>query len=223
MKKWMIALMVMIGIFLFGPDYAPRQVQAAVIPKDQVSKLIWFGDSRTVFLGETVYGYKAKKGVCPATILARHVVARRTSMSGWANGTGYKQLSKRLKKHPDAVVIFNFGVNDIGRGSDHRDSYRRLLQKIHKKFPQVQLYFMSVNPVSASSQNPYAKNSWKARQVNQKIASFNSYMKKHLPKEYGYINTNRKVKFRYRDGLHYTGQTYKEIARYVTGKKKLKK
>ena len=222
MKKWKLFFTLITLMLLFGSDYALQETQAAVIQKDQVSKLIWFGDSRTVFFGETVYGYKPRKGVYPQTILRRHVVARRTSMHGWANGTGYKELAKRLKKHPDAVVIFNFGVNDIGRGYDHKNSYRRLLHRIHKKFPQVQLYFMSVNPVSASSRNPYAKTSWKARQVNQKIAAFNSYMKKHLPRGYGYINTYKKVKFRYKDGLHYTGQTYRNIACYVTGKKKLK-
>ena len=222
MKKWMLVLMMAMTMLLFGADNPGQKVHAAVIPKEQESKLIWFGDSRTVFLGETVYGYKTKKGVYPGTILRRHVVARRTSMHGWANGTGYKELSKRLKKHPDAVVIFNFGVNDIGRGHDHRDSYRKLIQKIHKKFPKVQLYFMSVNPVSASSRNPYARNSRKAREMNQKIASFNAYIKKHLPRRCRYIDTNRKVKFHYKDGLHYTGQTYKNIARYVIGKRKLR-
>ena len=222
MKKRKLFLILTLVLFLFGAGCSVRNTQAAVVQKSQVPKLIWFGDSRTVFFGETVYGYKPRKGVYPATILRRHVVARRTSMHGWANGTGYKELAKRLKKHPDAVVIFNFGVNDIGRGYDHKNSYRRLLHRIHKKFPQVQLYFMSVNPVSASSRNPYAKNSWKARQMNQKIAAFNSYMKKHLPRGYGYINTYKKVKFRYKDGLHYTGQTYRNIARYVTGKKKLR-
>ena len=223
MKKYLFALLFILTVLVTGSCPVIRNVQAAVVQEDQVNKLIWFGDSRTVFFGETVYGYKPKKGVYPATILRRHVVARRTSMCGWANGTGYKELSKRLKKHPDAIVIFNFGVNDIGRGYDHRGSYRKLINKIHRKFPQVQLYFMSVNPVRASSGNPYAKNSYKARQVNQRIAAFNSYIKKHLPKGYGYINTYKKVKFRYKDGLHYTNRTYKDIAYYVTGRKKLGK
>lgn len=196
-------------------------VHAAVLSRDQESGLIWFGDSRTVFFAETVYGYKPEKGVRPQRIINKHIVARRSSMYQWANGRGYKELSKRLQKKPDSIIIFNFGVNDIGRGYNHRKQYRNLIRKIHNRYPGAVLCFMSVNPVKGSRRNPYARTGVKARQVNQKINSFNAYMQKNLPSGCLYIDTNNNIPFTFIDGLHYKKDTYRRIAYYITGKKRL--
>ncbi len=200
---------------------AKKKTFAAVIPQDRQSSLIWFGDSRTVRFGKAVYGYKSKG--YPPTIIKKHIIAKASTTLSWARGTGYRKLSKRLKKRPDSTVIFNFGVNDIGRGQNHRTGYLSLIKKIHSRFPLARLCFMSVNPVRASSRNPYAKSGSRAAGVNRRIASFNSYISNHLPKGCIYINTNRHVHFSYLDGLHYTKATYRRISFYVTGRKKLKK
>ncbi len=216
--SFMTLALLLSGFLLFK---APAR--AAVIKPGQESSLIWFGDSRTVYFASAVYGYKPKKHTRPLTVYKKHVVAKSGTTLGWARGTGYRKLCKRLKKNPAATVIMNFGVNDIGRGYDHKGGYLSLIRKIHKKYPRATLCFMSVNPVKASSRNPYARTRAKAKRVNQRIASFNSYIHNKLPKGCVYINSNRNVSFSYKDGLHYTKAAYRRICRYVTGKKRLSK
>ena len=214
-------LFLFFSVLFFSLSIGKNTSKAAVNPAGRQSDLIWFGDSRTVRFGKAVYGYKSKG--YPETILKKHVVARAASTLSWARGKGYRKLVKRLKKRPNAIVIFNFGVNDIGRRQNHKKGYLKLIRKIHRRFPKASLYFMSVNPVASSSRNPYAKSRSGARTVNRKIASFNFYIRNHLPKGCTYINTNQHVKFSYLDGLHYTRASYRRISYYVTGKRKLNK
>lgn len=174
--------------------------------------VIWFGDSRTVYLGKAVYGYKISDN---KKIYNNRIVARRSTQYSWANGSGYKLLKKRLDKHPGKTVIFNFGINDIGHGHDHKKSYIKLIQRIHKKYPKVRLCIMSVNPVKASRKNPYAKTKNAADRMNQKIIRFNSYIRRNMPKGCIYIDTNKNIIFSYIDGLHYTKATYRRIEKYV--------
>lgn len=221
MKKLIIYLILFVNVFLYGVNVYGIQGEAKVLEEKQQKSLIWFGDSRTVYFAKAVYGYKAQKGVRPLTILKKHVVARRSATYDWAQGQGYKELIKRLKKRPDSTVIFNFGVNDIGKGYRHNSKYLNLIRKIHKKYSKTQIYFMSINPVKANSKNPYAKTVKKARSMNQKIMRFNHYIHKNLPKSCKYINTNQKIKFRYIDGLHYKNQTYRDIAYYITGERRI--
>ena len=212
-----------LALLLSGFLLFKTPARAAVISQNQRSSLIWFGDSRTVYFASAVYGYKPKRHTRPLTVYKKHVVAKSATTLGWARGTGYRKLCKRLKKRPTATVIMNFGVNDIGRGYDHKAGYLSLIRKIHKKYPRATLCFMSVNPVKASSRNPYARTGAKAARVNQRIASFNSYIHRNLPKGCIYINSSRNVSFSYKDGLHYTKAAYRRISKYVTGKRKLSK
>ena len=209
--------MVFLLLILAGAGMHREKASAAVLDQSQIGKVIWFGDSRTVFFAKAVYGSKAKKGVWPTTILNSHVVARRSAAFSWANGGGYRALAKRLKARPDSVVIFNFGVNDLGRGYNRKGSYVKLVKKICRKFPKATVCIMSVNPVKASSRNPYAKTKSRAAGLNRKINAFNRYMYRHLYQSCPYINTNKDVKFSYKDGLHYTYRTYRNIAYYVFG------
>ncbi len=214
--------LILLLLITFAGAGIQKEAHAAVLDHSQIAKVIWFGDSRTVFFAKAVYGSKAKKGVRPATILNSHVVARRSAAYSWAKGGGFRQLAKRLKARPDSVVIFNFGVNDLGRGYNRKSSYVKLVKKICRKFPHATVCIMSVNPVKASSRNPYARTSSRANRLNRKIDSFNRYMYKHLYRSCLYINTNKAVKFYYKDGLHYTYRTYRNIAYYVFGYYRLK-
>ena len=221
MKKSAVYLILFFCIFVYGINMSIINVQAQIIKEEQEDRLIWFGDSRTVYFAKAVYGYAPQKGVSPATVLKKHVVARRGATYTWANGNGYRKLTERLKKRPNSMVIFNFGVNDIGRGYKHNLKYLNLIKKIHKKYPKAHIYFMSINPVKASSKNPYAKTKRQAELLNRKIKAYNYYIRRHLPKGCKYINVNEKVKFQYIDGLHYQNKTYRDIAYYVTGERRL--
>ena len=221
MKKSAVYLILFFGIFVYGINGSIINVQAQVLEEEQENRLIWFGDSRTVYFAKAVYGYKPQKRISPATVLKKHVVARRGATYAWANGYGYSELSERLKKKSNSTVIFNFGVNDIGRGYKHDVKYLNLIKKIHKKYPKAHIYFMSINPVKASAKNPYAKTKRQAELLNGKIRVYNYYICRHLPKGCKYINVNEKVKFQYIDGLHYKAKTYRDIAYYVTGERRL--
>ena len=142
MKKSTVYLILFFCIFVVGINMEIINVQAQVIKEEQEERLIWFGDSRTVYFAKAVYGYNPKKGVSPATVLKKHVVARRGATYTWANENGYKELTERLKKRPNSTVIFNFGVNDIGRGYKHNLKYLNLIKKIHKKYPKAHIYLM---------------------------------------------------------------------------------
>lgn len=191
-----------------GQDKKEKTVDIETIRK----KMIWFGDSRTVYLGRDVYGYTISKN---RYIYNQRIVARRSTQYNWANGVGYKLLKKYIDKYPEKMIIMNFGVNDIGHGNDHRKSYVNLIKRIHKNYPKAQLCVMSVNPVKASWKNPYAKSKKTANEMNEKIKRFNTYVKNNLPKGCLYIDTNCNVSFNYIDGLHYTKATYRRIEKYV--------
>lgn len=205
-------------IFLFCFLLLSCPVQAKVVKKP--SKIIWFGDSRTVGLGINSYGYKTTG--FPAAINRKHVVALSGATYDWARGKGYQQLKKRLKNRKTAVVIFNFGVNDIRRGQILAKKYIKLVKKVHKKFPKVKIYYMSINPVRCNPDYKYVTTQKQANLINHHISLFNSYIKKHLPKYCKYINTRNHIKFVFYDGLHYNPGTYQNISKYVTGKKRLK-
>ncbi len=223
MKKRYLIWILLCILLVTGALGRGTEARAAVFPEEAEKELLWFGDSRTILMARTVYRYSPKKGVRPTTILKEHVVARKGATYGWANGGGYKELAKRLKSNPRRIVIFKFGVNDIGRGKDRRKSYLNLLKKIHRNYPEAGLYFMTVNPVRAGSRNPYAKTKERAAYINRKIRKFNTYIRENLPRECGYIDTFSKLKFRYTDGLHYANRTYRDIVFHVIGKKKLAK
>jgi len=115
------------------------------------------------------------------------------------------------------------GINDIIKGNHHADDYLKLIRKIHKKFPKASIYFMSVNPIMNIPGRRYGFVGMRAHEINKKSKAFNSYIKRHLPKKCGYINTWSKVRFTYKDCLHYNKYTYRRICKYVTGKRTLKK
>ena len=183
--------------------------------------LIWFGDSRTVGLGIAVYSY-VPTGM-PYAIIQKHIVAKSGADYNWAKKEGYKELKKRLKKHPRSNVIINFGINDLRIGKDRSSGYIKLIKKIKKRFPKTKIYYMSINPVACNPNYFYIPTQKRANTLNHQIQLYNKKMKKKLPKYCKYINTNQKLHFSYDDGLHYTHNTYLKISKYITGKKKLKK
>lgn len=159
--------------------------------KGNSSVQIWVGDSRTVGLG-SVKGISSK---CIAKVGAGY---------SWYVSTAEPQLKQKLKKNPEATVILNFGVNDIGNASKYVTKYKALV----KKYPKAHFYFMSVNPIDSKYTAGYVSNSM--------IQSFNKKLKKAFPASY--IDTYSYLKkngFSTVDGLHYTSATYKKIYTYV--------
>lgn len=161
---------------------------------------VWVGDSRIVGFGQAIYGSNDK------------TVAKIAANYSWYSTTGYSLLAQKLSAKPNAVVVFNCGLNDM----QHYEEYLNLYKRIHSAFPNATLCFMSIGPVSTSfrgaSASEYAK-------YMSAIKFFNQYMSDNAW-QYGgyYIDTYNNVNMpTISDGYHYSSSTYWAIYHYVTG------
>jgi uncharacterized protein YjdB len=170
---------------------------------------LWIGDSRFVGLGAAIYGYEA-------TTESYHsnMVARVSANYSWLNKTGYSLIAERLNSKPDAVIVANFGLNDIGSQQNYLNFYKRL----HSAYPRATICVMSVNPVGSSFR--YSNNYGAAQSFNESIKTFNQFMKAHCA-EFGgyYIDTFNNCDLpTSSDGIHYSSAQYWTMYHYVTGK-----
>ena len=121
----------------------------------------------------------------------------------WLTGTADSQIRRYLRSNPEAYVIFNFGVNDLGNVSNYIAYYQRLIAA----FPKAHFYFMSVNPIKEGASG-YA--------TNAMIKSFNKVLKAAFPSVYlDTFTLLTKKGFDTFDGIHYTVSTYQKIFNYV--------
>lgn len=169
---------------------------------------LWIGDSRFVGLGGVIYGY-------PMTTESYHsnVVARVSANYAWLNSTGYSLIAARLRANPNAVVVANFGLNDISNQANYLNVYKRL----HADFPNAKLCIMSVNPVGTNFR--YSNNYGYYQTFTQNIKAFNAYMLEHVADFDGYyIDTFNNCDLPTgSDGIHYANSVYWTIYHYVTG------
>ena len=155
-----------------------------VYPKLKYTDYLFVGDSRTVGLDDCVSGISSKAKVGAKVDYLKSIL---------------NEVTKTRKKN----VIFNFGVNDLG----YINKYIKVYKSLPKDFiKNNNVIIMSVNPTDGSKYK-----SW-----NKDINSFNSKMKKNLPSGVEFLDTNSTLKkegFSTRDGVHYTTETYKKIAK----------
>lgn len=156
---------------------------------------IFVGDSRTVGMGS-------------ATGTSSKCIAKVGQGYSWFVSTAEAQLKRKLKSKPNATVVFNLGVNDIGNYQNYINRYKKLM----KAYPKAKFYFMSINPVDA-------KYNWgwlTYKQMKSKITTFNNAVKKAFPGKYIDCNAYlRKTGFSTVDGIHYTTSTYKTIYKFI--------
>lgn len=155
--------------------------------------LIWAGDSRTlgmrdavdnddVYIGASGEGYQ------------------------WLSETGLPQLREAIGQHPDAPVVFNFGVNDY----DDMELYLKLYTSLTEEYPDTRFYFLSVNPIEPT----LCKNI-----TNEEIADFNNHLKAAFPDTYidsfTYLMAEETVTV---DGIHYSEEGYRSIYQFAVNK-----
>lgn len=155
---------------------------------DDIS-MIFYGDSRTVGLAQCAGG-------CT-------YVGKVAAGYDWMAGEGYALLQNAMAEHPDATVVFCFGVNDMG----NVESYIRFFRDFQASYPEKEAFFCSVNPVADSYA---AANGYAVRDAQ--VVAFNDRVQAELPDEYldsytflaagGYETV---------DGVHYGSETYVEI------------
>jgi hypothetical protein len=166
---------------------------------------IFVGDSRTVGMQSVVGGdhtYIAKTG----------------EGYSWLTSTAITSLKKALKKTPNAKVILNLGVNDLGNISNYLAYYQNLISQ----YPSAQFYFLSVNPIEAKRAKVYGYSTSVVN--NTLIQSFNANLKAAFPDQYldcysylveqGLIKNVKAGKGTV-DGIHYTSTVYLAIYNYV--------
>lgn len=180
--------------------------------KDRVVKGIgyvdlWLGDSRMVGFGGALYGYAVRN-----ESFYPNLIAKVSAGYVWLNKTGYGKIAAILDKKPNAVIVSNFGINDI----NNYENYLAFYKKLHANYPNATICIMSVNPVGP---NFRYSNNYGNSGFNANICAFNSFMKAHVADFDGYyIDTYYGVNPEtVSDGVHYTNATCHKIYRYVTG------
>ena len=168
---------------------------------------LWLGDSRMVGFGNTIYGYMDRNESIHPNFLAK--------VSGgyvWLNNTAYPHIRETLNRKPNAVIVSNFGLNDIF----NYENYVAFFKKVHAEYPRATICIMSVNPVGA---NFRYSNNYGAAGFNQNIRDFNTYMHNHVADFDGYfIDTYYGLNPQtIGDGVHYSAPTCRSIYKYVTG------
>lgn len=155
--------------------------------------IIWAGDSRTV-------------GMCDAVDNDDLYIGAAGEGYDWLTQTGLPQIEDAIKKHPNAPVVFNFGVNDY----DNMERYMEFYTSLAKEYPKTHFYFLSVNPIDPA----VCKNI-----TNEEIADFNSRLQQLFPDTYidsfTFLMMNEAVTI---DGIHYSGDDYRLIHEFASEK-----
>ena len=191
-------------------------------------KVIFVGDSRTVYMKNTLEAMNAASGYNLTTGL--EFICKEGKGYDWLIGTAYPELLRAVgngSQGPLAkptVVIFNLGVNDLSNKSDYIGYLNSVMAPILKS-KGCELYIMSVNPVNRSM----LKASGKGDRSEAELREFNQAMRNSLSESFAYIDTYSYLKSSgygfstskgmpgaagTDDGLHYTPKTYKRIYAY---------
>ena len=140
----------------------------------------------------------------------------------WFEEKALNDLSDVLDKSDEKYkyhVVINMGVNDLEDYYDYlvySNSYYILIRQIIKKYPNVNFYFLSVNPIIESILNEWQP--WSFR-TNDKIEKFNKSLDVKIKlnnfDNYYYCNSNENIDFNIPDGIHYDKNTDQLIVNYV--------
>lgn len=160
-----------------------------------VGQIVYVGDSRTV-------GMKSAVGESKSV----HFIGKTSEGLSWLRSTALKQVKSYLKSNPNAIVIYNFGVNDLGNINDYIKFYKQNAG-ISKN-----IWYMSVNPVdeSVAKQHGYSVTNASIKSFNEKYKSFAGNR---------YIDTYNGIgesSFGTSDGVHYNSSTYQKIHNFCT-------
>lgn len=160
-------------------------------------KIIYVGDSRTVMLKDALKDIDTTK----------EFIGQVSAGYSWLSTSAISDLETKIRDNNSALVVFNFGVNDLYNVDNYINFYKNLFEK----YPDTKFYIMSVNPVdeAKTSQNGYTV-------TNQQIEEFNKKISDAFPSQYINSYNNIKSNFETSDGLHYNDETSKKIHEYVS-------
>lgn len=160
--------------------------------------VIFVGDSRTGQMANAVGGTAAWPGTAFAACFG-----------GGVDWLSTAQAKKQVDQYvtPGAVIILNYGVNDLSRHNDYIATINRYAQDWISKGATV--YFASVGPVG---ENEYGKRNWA-------VEYFNNQLNNRLDTRIGRLNLYAFLTgsgyVTLADGLHYDGTTYAAMFQFL--------
>ena len=174
-----------------------QAAQKASVPAG-IGNVIFVGDSRTGQMANAVGGTAAWPGTAFAACFG-----------GGVDWLSTAQAKKQVDQYvtPGAVIILNYGVNDLSRHNDYVATINRYAQDWISKGATV--YFASVGPVG---ENEYGKRNWA-------VEYFNNQLNNRLDARIGRLNLYAFLTgsgyVTQADGLHYDGATYAAMFQFL--------
>ena len=174
-----------------------QAAQKASVPAG-IGNVIFVGDSRTGQMANAVGGTAAWPGTAFAACFG-----------GGVDWLSTAQAKKQVDQYvtPGAVIILNYGVNDLSRHNDYIATINRYAQDWISKGATV--YFASVGPVG---ENEYGKRNWA-------VEYFNNQLNNRLDARIGRLNLYAFLTgsgyVTLADGLHYDGATYAAMFQFL--------
>lgn len=181
--------------------------------KLEIKKIILVGDSRMDLM------YKSKKELLiPNSIL---FTAKSGVKIDWLYEKGISKLYNIFSnKNYKYYVVFNLGVNDLHYVEDVElrvQEYYKLYNNIVKNNPNIEFYFLSVNPII---EDVLKENfGYDEKKTNKKINRFNKKMKSLIDNSnsnnFKYCDSNNSLDFVIPDGIHFDLNTNKSILDFI--------
>lgn len=186
------------------------------INKLSLNKIIIIGDSRMELLQEN------KKVKIPSNI---EFIAKSGAAISWLEEVALDKFYEAMDNRKDNYtyhVVLNLGVNDLNHTDNTRliaKNYYNIYKKLFKKYPNVNFYLLSVNPVDDKIINKKIPNNIRS---NAKVENLNSLMIEYMNEDHfsnvKYCDSYHNIGFETLDGLHYNTETDQKIIDYITDK-----
>lgn len=132
----------------------------------------------------------------------------------------YNRLDRILENDPNKIFLM-IGINDIlqGRKIDEiSKNYKSILEKIKSSSPKTQVYIQSVLPVN-NAINGKRVNNKDVMNLNERIKELATQSGYEFLDIYSVLSENNQLPEKFTvDGIHLTGEAYKEWVNYIKNK-----
>lgn len=177
------------------------------------NKVVIVGDSRMEF----IYDKKYKLDIPNNFIFD----AKSGATIDWFIETGEPKLREILDNRNSKYkyhVVFNLGVNDLNDDILPKTvaiDYLKLYENIIYDYPDVNFYFLSVNPIDEEIIYDY----FPGERTDEKIEMFNAYIGNYVNDLNNscvrYCDAYNRLDFNLPDGLHYDDETDQKIIDFI--------
>lgn len=157
-------------------------------------KLLYVGDSRTVGMESAV----ANSNIS--------YIAKVAEGYNWFNNTALADIDTKLQDKSDSIIVLALGINDLHNIDNYITAYKSLMTK----YPNNNIYVLSVNPVdeSKTGANGYSV-------TNAQIEAFNKKLVANFPNNY-IDSYSSLTNIGSSDGIHYDNTTYTALNSIIT-------